>query len=135
MTDYEPKIILKDFEYGEHLTSLYKEVAHLSENLDPPNPFSSSITSADNLKIVVNDTNDLRFCIKHFENKIKNKEYEHVIIGDPNSFGYGDTLLQHMIDDVEIPIKYIKGLRWILVLINISDDTKLTIKNTKVQVI
>lgn len=134
MTDYEPRIILKDFEYGEHLTSLYKEVAKISENLDPPNPFSSSITAGDNLKIVVNDTNDLRFCIKHFENKIKNDDCKYVIIGDPNSFGYGDELLQHMTDDVDLPIQYFKGPKWILVLININNK-QLTIKDTKVQVI
>ena len=60
------------------------------------------------IQIVLNDTNDLRYCIKNFEQKILDEELEHVIIGDPNTFGYGENLINEMIKDITVPASYTK---------------------------
>ena len=70
MSDYEPKIIIREEQYQEYLLSLHRTLGNLAENRDPPNPFRSLLEEGDNLKIIVNDTNDLRHCIKEFEQKI-----------------------------------------------------------------
>lgn len=133
MDDYQPKIIIREEQYQEYLLDLHRTLGYLAENRDPPNPFRSLLEEGDNLKIIINDTNDLRFCIKEFEDKIKEGELEHVIIGDPHTFGYGFQLLDKMVEDVEIPVDWIKDKRWIIIKLNI-DDKKLVIEQSRIRV-
>ena len=131
--DYQPKVILTEHEHDEYLTELYKNVKSICNNLDPPNPFNNSLTSGDNIQIVLNDTNDLRHCIKKYERKILDGYAEHVIIGDPNAFGYGENLINEMIKDVSLPIEFTRNSKWIIVKINIVGK-ELIIKNTRIWV-
>ena len=133
MDDYQPKVIIREEQYQEYLLDLHRTLGYLAENRDPPNPFRSLLEEGDNLKIIINDTNDLRFCIKEFEDKIKEGELEHVIIGDPHTFGYGFQLLDKMVEDVDIPVDWIKDKRWIIIKLNI-DDKKLVIEQSRIRV-
>ena len=131
--DYQPKIIIREEQYQEYLLDFHRTLGYLAENRDPPNPFRSLLEEGDNLKIIVNDTNDLRHCIKEFEQKILDGDLENVIIGDPHTFGYGFDLLDKMIEDVEVPIHYFKDKRWITVMINI-DNKNLVIEQSRIRV-
>jgi hypothetical protein len=131
--DYQPKIIIREEQYQEYLLDFHRTLGYLSENRDSPNPFRSLLEEGDNLKIVVNDTNDLRHCIKEFEQKILDGDLEHVIIGDPHTFGYGFDLIEKMIEDVELPISWSKDKRWITIMINI-DNKKLIIEQSRIKV-
>ena len=131
--DYQPKIIIREEQYQEYLLDLHRTLGYLAENRDPPNPFRSLLEEGDNLKIIVNDTNDLRHCIKEFEQKILDGDLEHVIIGDPHTFGYGFDLIEKMIEDVELPISWSKDKRWIIVMINI-DNKNLVIEQSRIRV-
>ena len=131
--DYQPKIIIREEQYQEYLLDFHRTLGYLAENRDPPNPFRSLLEEGDNLKIIVNDTNDLRHCIKEFEQKILDGDLEHVIIGDPHTFGYGFDLLDKMIEDVELPISWSKDKRWITVMINIHNKN-LVIEQSRIRV-
>jgi hypothetical protein len=131
--DYQPKIIIREEQYQEYLLDLHRTLGHIAINRDPPNPFRSLLEEGDNLKIIVNDTNDLRHCIKEFEQKILDGDLENVIIGDPHTFGYGFELLDKMIEDVEVPIHYFKDKHWITVMINI-DNKNLVIEQSRIKV-
>jgi len=133
MSDYEPKIIIREEQYQEYLLNLHRTLGNLAENRDPPNPFRSLLEEGDNLKIIVNDTNDLRHCIKEFEQKILDGDLEYVIIGDPHTYGYGFQLLDKMVEDLELPIKWRKDKQWIIVEINI-DNKQLVIENNKLKI-
>lgn len=133
MDQYEPKIIITPEQYDSHLLNLHREVGYLCENRDPPNPFRGLLEEGDNLRIAINDTNDLRFCVKHFEERIADGEFEHVIIGDPNAFGYGFELLDKILEDVEIPAEWNKNKQWIFILLN-TDKNKLVIEHGKIRV-
>ena len=133
MSDYEPKIIIREEQYQEYLLSLHRTLGNLAENRDPPNPFRSLIEEGDNLKIIVNDTNDLRHCIKEFEQKILDGDLEYVIIGDPHTYGYGFQLLDKMVEDLDLPIRWRKDKQWIIVEINI-DNKQLVIENNKLKI-
>ena len=134
MDDYQPKIIIREEQYQEYLLDLHRTLGYLAENRDPPNPFRSLLEEGENLKIIVNDTNDLHHCIKEFEYKIKEGELEHVIIGDPHTFGYGFQLIETMIDDVDIPVDWIKDKRWIIIKLNIDDNKKLVIEQSRIRI-
>ena len=131
--EYQPKIIIREEQYQEYLLDFHRTLGYQAENRDPPNPFRSLLQEGDNLKIIVNDTNDLRHCIKEFEQKILDGDLEHVIIGDPHTFGYGFDLIEKMIEDVELPISWSKDKRWITVMINI-DNKKLIIEQSRIKV-
>ena len=131
--DYQPKIIITPEQYDSHLLNLHREIGFISENRDPPNPFRGLLEEGNNLKIVVNDTNDLRFCVKHFEERITDGEFEHVIIGDPNSFGYGFQILDKMLEDIKISASWNKNKQWIFVMLNINNK-KLIIEHGKIRV-
>ena len=133
MEHYQPKIIIRNEQYEEYLLDLHRSLGYMAENRDPPNPFRSLLEEGDNLKIIVNDTNDLHHCIKEFEDKIKEGELENVIIGDPHTFGYGFELLDKMIEDVDIPCVWMKDKRWIIIMLNI-DDKKLIIEQSRIRV-
>jgi len=133
MSDYEPKIIIREEQYQEYLLNLHRTLGNLAENRDPPNPFRSLLEEGDNLKIIVNDTNDLRHCIKEFEQKILDGDLEYVIIGDPHTHGYGFQLLDKMVEDLDLPIKWRKDKQWIIVEINI-DNKQLVIENNKLKI-
>lgn len=133
MSDYEPKIIIREEQYQEYLLSLHRTLGNLAENRDPPNPFRSLLEEGDNLKIIVNDTNDLRHCIKEFEQKILDGDLEYVIIGDPHTYGYGFQLLDKMVEDLDLPIRWRKDKQWIIVEINI-DNKQLVIENNKLKI-
>lgn len=131
--DYQPKVIIREEQYQEYLLDLHRTLGYMAENRDEPNPFRSLLEEGDNLKIIVNDTNDLRHCIKEFEQKILDGDLEHVIIGDPHTFGYGFELIEKMIEDVELPINWSKDKHWITVMINI-DNKKLVIEQSRIRV-
>ena len=131
--DYQPKVIIREEQYQEYLLDLHRTLGYMAENRDEPNPFRSLLEEGDNLKIIVNDTNDLRHCIKEFEQKILDGDLENVIIGDPHTFGYGFELIEKMIEDVELPISWSKDKRWIIVMINI-DNKKLVIEQSRIRV-
>lgn len=133
MSDYEPKIIIREEQYQEYLLSLHRTLGNLAENRDPPNPFRSLLEEGDNLKIIVNDTNDLRHCIKEFEQKILDGDLEYVIIGDPHTYGYGFQLLDKMVEDLDLPIRWRKDKQWIIVEINI-DNKQIVIENNKLKI-
>lgn len=133
MSDYEPKIIIREEQYQEYLLNLHRTLGNLAENRDPPNPFRSLLEEGDNLKIIVNDTNDLRHCIKEFEQKILDGDLEYVIIGDPHTYGYGFQLLDKMVEDLDLPITWRKDKQWIIVEINI-DNKQLVIENNKLKI-
>lgn len=133
MSDYEPKIIIREEQYQEYLLNLHRTLGNLAENRDPPNPFRSLLEEGDNLKIIVNDTNDLRHCIKEFEQKILDGDLEYVIIGDPHTYGYGFKLLDKMVENLDLPIRWRKDKQWIIVEINI-DNKQLVIENNKLKI-
>ena len=130
--EYVPKIIISPEYYDDYLLELHRELSSIARNDDPPNPFRPKLEEG-NAKVVINDTNDLHWCIKYFERKIIDDELKYVIIGDPNSFGYGDVLLDNMSKDSELPLDYIKSKQWIIVMINI-DNKKLVIKNNRLDI-
>lgn len=133
MDDYEPRVIISPEWYESYLIDLHRTLSYTAECKDSPNPFRSLLQEGDNLKVVINDTNDLRYCIKHFEQKILNEELEHVIIGDPHTYGYGFQLLDKMIEDITVPASYTKDKSWILVMLN-TDNKKLVIEDGKIRV-
>ena len=133
MEDYEPKIIIRQEQYENYLLDLHRTIGYMSENRDPPNPFRSLLEEGDNLKIIVNDTNDLRFCIEHFERKISDGELTNVIIGDPHTFGYSLESLDKMIENINVPISYLRDKKWIIVMLN-TDNKMLVIEDGKIRV-
>ncbi len=134
--DYEPKIIIADGDYDSYLLQLHREIVanKLAEDRDAPNPFRERIIE-DNIKIVVNDTNDLHYALKHFEKKIELGIYDYVIIGDPNVLGYKYDTLQSMCVDMNYYTKLIKTKDWIICLINISENNKLIVENNRLVII
>lgn len=133
MSGYEPKIIIREEQYQQYLLDLHRTLGYLAENRDPPNPFRSLLEEGDNLKIIVNDTNDLHHCIKEFEQKILDGDLQYVIIGDPHTYGYGMEILDKMTQDVSLPINWSKDKHWIIIEINI-DNKKLVIENNKLKI-
>jgi len=133
MEDYEPRIIIRQEQYDEYLLNLHRHIGYFAENKDPPNPFRGLLEVGENLKIIVNDTNDLRFCIKHFEQKILDKELENVIIGDPHTFGYGEELIEKMLEDVSMPYSWIRDRQWISIMLN-TNRNELVIEHGKIRV-
>ena len=131
MTTYEPRTIISPEQYDEYLLDLHRTLATIAEDHDPPNPFRGLIEEGDNIKVVVNDTNDLHFCIEHFEKKIAANEIEHVIIGDPHTLGYTIEALERMVENTSA--EFTKSKQWIIVKLNTSNK-KLVIKNRKLKV-
>jgi hypothetical protein len=133
---YQPKIIIADLDYDSYLLQLHREIVanKIAEDQDNPNPFRGNIVE-DNIKIIVNDTNDLYYVLKHFEKKIDLGIYEYVIIGDPHVLGYKYDTLQSMCRDMKYHTKIIQIKDWIICLINIKDNNKLIIKDNKLAVI
>jgi hypothetical protein len=134
--EYEPRIIIDDAYYDSYLLQLHREIVAscIAEDRDSPNPFREKIVE-DNVKTVVNDTNDLHYALKYFEKQIDLKKHEYVIIGDPNSIGYKYESLQHMCKDIKYYTKLIQTKDWIICTININDNNKLIIENNKLVVI
>lgn len=130
--EYTPKIIIAEDYYDDYMLELHRELSTIAENKDPPNPFRPKLEEG-NVKIVINDTNDLHWCIKYFERKIIDGELKYVIIGDPNSFGYGDTILDNMSKDINLSFDYMKSKQWIITMINI-DNKKLIIENNRLNI-
>ena len=133
MEPYEPKIIITPEQYDSHLLNLHRTVGYMCENRDPPNPFRSLLEEGDNIKLVINDTNDLNYCIKHFEERMEDGEFQHVIIGDPHAFGYGTEILDKMTANLSVPVSWLKDKQWILILLN-TDKEKLVIEHGKIRV-
>ena len=131
MTAYEPRTIISPEQYDEYLLDLHRTLATIAEDQDPPNPFRGLIEEGDNVRVVVNDTNDLHFCIEHFNKKINASEAEHVVIGDPNTLGYTIEALERMMDGLDAT--FTKNKQWIIVMLNTSNK-KLVIKNRKLKV-
>lgn len=131
--DYQPKVIIREEQYQEYLLDLHRTLGYMAENRDEPNPFRSLLEEGDNLKIIVNDTNDLKYCIDAFVENIKDGKLEHVIIGDPHTFGYGFQLLDKMVEQVDIPCAWSKDKSWILIMLNI-DNKKLVIEQSRIRV-
>lgn len=129
--DYEPKRIIMPEWYDEYELMLHRELAAFSVNLDSPNPFRKTINETIGIKIVVNDTNDLPFVIKHFEEQITDGIEETVIIGDPASHGYGLEVLNRLVDESKYTCRYIRNKEWIIYMINIDADKKLYIEDGK----
>jgi len=134
--DYEPKIIIADADYDSYLLQLHREIIanKLAEDHDTPNPFREHIIE-DNVKIAVNDTNDLHYALKHFEKKIELEIYKYVIVGDPHVLGYNYDTLQSICTDINYNTKVIQTKDWIICLININEENKLIIKNNRLVVI
>jgi hypothetical protein len=129
---YVPKTIIGKEMYDDYLLQLHREISYnLAENIDPPNPFRGPITDG-NVKILVNDTNDLHWGLTYCENKILADEYEYVIIGDPHTIGYTIDILERMKSEMSIPATFIKTKEWIIFLLNISENDKLTIQNNEI---
>lgn len=133
MEPYEPKTVISPEHYDEYLLDLHRTLSATTENQDPPNPFSSVVEADDNIKVVVNDTNDLHYCIEHLEKKINENEIEYAIIGDPHTIGYSLEALERMMQTVSIDATFIKSKQWIIVMLNTSDK-KLVIRNRKLRV-
>ena len=78
--DYKPKITIADVEYDSYLLQLHREIVSnkIAEDRDSPNPFRATIIE-DNVKTVINDTNDLHYALKHFEKKIELGIYDYEI--------------------------------------------------------
>ena len=83
---------------------------------------------------MINDTNDLHYCIEHFYDMIENGDTKHVIVGDPGTNGYKFEILDAMCDDFDIPVSYVKNKDWIIVMINISNDDKMIIEQSQLQI-
>lgn len=134
--DYKPKITIVDTEYDSYLLQLHREIVSnkIAENRDSPNPFRAKIVE-DNVKTVINDTNDLHYALKHFEKKIELGIYDYVIVGDPHVIGYNYDTLQSMCRDIKYYTKAIQTKDWIICLINIKDSNKLIIENNRLVVI
>ena len=56
-----------------------------------------------------------------------------MIIGDPNSFGYGFQILDKMLEDIKISASWNKNKQWIFVMLNINNK-KLIIEHGKIRV-
>lgn len=134
--DYEPKMIIADADYDSYLLQLHREIVanKLAEDRDSPNPFRERIVE-DNVKIVVNDTNDLHYALKHFEKKIELGIYEYVIVGDPHVLGYKYDSLQGICADINYNTVVIQTKDWIICLININEENKLIIENNRLVIV
>ena len=132
--DYEPKIIISPEDYDDYLLMFHRELLRIGENLDPPSPFRSELRDGENVKVVINDTNDLHYCIEHFCDEISNGKLTHVIVGDPATLGYKFETLDKMCLDFDLPVRYFKNKEWIIVLINITVDEKITVENSTINV-
>ncbi len=133
MEDYEPKNVIRHEEYDNYLLDLHRTIANFAEDRDPPSPFRGLIEEGDNIRIVVNDTNDLRFCIEHFQKRILDGELEHVIIGDPHTIGYSVDAIERMTSDLEISADWSRDKDWIIIKLN-TVDKKIVIENRKIRV-
>ena len=133
MEDYEPKNVIRHEEYDNYLLDLHRTIANFAEDRDPPSPFRGLIEEGDNIRIVVNDTNDLRFCIEHFQKRILDVELERVIIGDPHTIGYSIDAIERMTSDLEISADWSRDKDWIIIKLN-TVDKKIVIENRKIRV-
>ena len=129
--EYEPKRIIMPEMYDEYELLLHRELASYAVTLDPPNPFRKSIMESPDVKIVVNDTNDLPFVIKHFETQVEDNKYTTVIIGDPAPLGYSLDVLDRLNDESPLVSRYIRNKDWIIYMINIDAHEKLYIEDGK----
>jgi hypothetical protein len=132
--DYEPKRIIMPEWYDEYELMLHRELASYAKNLDSPNPFRKAITETIGIKIVLNDTNDLPFVVKHFEEKIDDGIEETVIIGDPAPLGYSLEVLDRLNDESKYSSRYIRNKEWIIYMINIDEHKDLYIEDGKFQI-
>lgn len=133
MENYEPRIIISPENYDSHLLDLHRQLAQFAENLDPPNPFRGLLEEGDNIKIAINDTNDLHFCIKYFEKKILDGELTNVVIGDPHTVGYSFEAIEKMAEEISIVVDWNKNKDWIIVMLNTTIDN-LVIEHGKIRV-
>jgi len=131
--DYQPKVVIREEQYQEYLLDLHRTIANFAEDRDPPSPFRGLIEEGDNIRIVVNDTNDLRFCIEHFQKRILDGELEHVIIGDPHTIGYSIDAIERMTSDLEISADWSRDKDWNIIKLN-TVDKKIVIENRKIRV-
>ena len=133
MENYEPRIIISPENYDSHLLDLHRQLAQFADNLDPPNPFRGLLEEGDNIKIAINDTNDLHFCIKYFEKKILDGELTNVVIGDPHTIGYSFEAIEKMTEEISIVVDWNKNKDWIVVMLNTTTDN-LVIEHGKIRV-
>jgi hypothetical protein len=138
MTDeeYTPKRIISEVDYDNYLLMLHRELANLKiiENTDPPSPFRKFLLQEEDIKIVINDTNDLYYCIRYFVDQIQNDEIKHAIIGDPYTLGYKHDVLDKMTGDFNLPVSFVKNKDWIIALINITDSESIIIEDSTIRV-
>ena len=131
---YSPRRILTDEQEaiigGDFLAYLIKN----ADNQDPITPFSSIKTIADDLRIHINRTNDLKWAIDDAIGWINNNECDYVILGDD-----ADAYSTKLCDGLEelfkrfAPIEICKQDEWIIVKINIKDK-KIIVKNQTLKI-
>lgn len=135
MDNYVPRKIMSGEDCEDYMLLLHRELASIAKNYDPPNPFRGLISHDESLEIVVNDTNDLHWLIAFYEEKIIDGDASHVILADPNSYGYRFDTLDKMCDDRKVPCYYVKNKDWIIFMLNTKDNEKLILKDGKLAVI
>jgi hypothetical protein len=129
---YVPKRVIGKEMYDDYLLQLHREIAHnLAKSLDPPNPFRGTIEEG-NVKILLNDTNDLHWALTYCEKKIHAEEYKYIIMGDPNTIGYSMSILERMESELSIPGTFIKTKEWIIFLLNTNEFDKLIIEKNEI---
>ena len=129
---YTPKTIISNEMYDDYLLQLHREIAHsLAKSLDPPNPFRGTIEEG-NVKILLNDTNDLHWALTYCEKKIHAEEHKYIIMGDPHTIGYSIEILERMESELNIPGTFIKTKEWIIFLLNTSEFNKLIIEKNEI---
>tara|TARA_B100001057_G_scaffold28044_1_gene25775 strand:+ start:7480 stop:7884 length:405 start_codon:yes stop_codon:yes gene_type:complete len=132
---YQPKVIITETMQSAYKLMLYKEVEKLCENNEPANPFKSSvIEEGEDLKVALNTTNDLQWAIRYWDDEISNENIKHVILGDPDPAGYKKEIIQEVIANCNNKSKLTINKDWIIVQINIDDNNKLVVKDSKIKV-
>lgn len=130
MDEYEPKIIIGDNQIPDFQLLMARELAMYIRSEDPPSPFRGPLESTDQVKMVINNTNDLKYQVDHWMNEIKNGNENIVLIGDPFRQGYGMQAINSIANLCDIPCNYIVNDSWIIFCLNISDLSALYIKDS-----
>lgn len=131
MDIYEPKIILDERQLPDFELLMARELAMYIQSDDPPSPFRGPLESTDEVKMVINNTNDLKFQVEHWISEIKNGANDVVLIGDPFRHGYSMQIINNIAELCDIPCNYIVAKDWIIFCLNIADLSKLRIKDSK----
>lgn len=117
--------------YDEYELLLHRELASMSVNHDPPNPFRGTATETVGVRIYVNDTNDLPYQIQAATETIKDGISTTVIIGDPYTIGYRAEILDRLAEECPYPCRYVRNKDWIVFMVNILPDQTLHIQDGK----